>query len=94
MREGDVGDRFYIIESGTFEVTKDGRHISSLGPHDFAGEIALLRDVPRTATVTATTDGVLQALDRSVFIPAVTGQGGFSEAAAEIMSTRLGRTEF
>ena len=89
IREGDTGDRFYVIESGTVEVTKEGRHVATLGPGDFVGEIALLRDVPRVATVTATSDTVLQALDRATFIPAVTGQGEFSDAAEVAMTTRL-----
>jgi CRP-like cAMP-binding protein len=71
------------------EVTKEGRHVATLGPGDFVGEIALLRDVPRTATVTATADTILQALDRGHFIPAVTGQGAFSEAADVAMTVRL-----
>jgi MFS family permease len=89
IREGEHGDRFYVIESGGVEVTKEGRHVANLGPGDFVGEIALLRDVPRTATVTATADTVLQALDRSHFIPAVTGQGAFREAADVAMTVRL-----
>ena len=89
IREGDRGDRFYVIESGSVEVTKDGRQVASLGPGDFVGEIALLRDVPRTATVTATSATVLQALDRAHFVPAVTGQGEFLEAADAVMTTRL-----
>jgi len=89
IREGDVGDRFYVIEEGTVEVTKEGRHIASLGPGDFVGEIALLRNVPRVATVTATSPVVLQALDRSHFVPAVTGQGDFNEAAEATMTNRL-----
>jgi MFS family permease len=89
IREGDHGDRFYVIETGAVEVTKEGRHVATLGPGDFVGEIALLRDVPRTATVTATADTVLQALDREHFIPAVTGQGAFREAADVAMTVRL-----
>lgn len=89
IREGDEGDRFYVIESGTVEVTKEGRHVVDLGPGDFVGEIALLRDVPRTATITATSALVLQALDRAHFIPAVTGQGEFHEAAEAMMTSRL-----
>ena len=89
IREGDEGDRFYVIESGTVEVTKDGALVASLGPGDFVGEIALLRDVPRTATVRATSPTVLQALDRADFIPAVTGQGAFREAADAAIATRL-----
>jgi MFS family permease len=89
IRQGDAGDRFYVIESGELEVSKDGRFVATLGPGDFAGEIALLRDVPRTATVKATCPTVLQALERTVFIPAVTGQGAFGEAADAAIATRL-----
>jgi MFS family permease len=89
IREGDPGDLFYIVESGEVEVTKEGRHVATLGAGDYFGEIALLRDVPRTATVTAKSETILQALDRGTFVPAVTGQGEFLEAADTAMTTRL-----
>lgn len=90
VREGEEGDRFYVVESGTLEVSKDGARISEIGPGDSFGEIALLRDVPRTATVTASSDVVLLALDRRHFIPAVTGHGDAHEAAELVISSRLG----
>ncbi len=90
IREGEPGDLFYVIETGTVDVTKNGQYLATLGPGDYVGEIALLRDVPRTATVTATSPAVLQALDREHFIPAVTGQGAFREAADAAIATRLG----
>jgi MFS family permease len=89
IQEGDRGDLFYAIESGTVEVTKEGRHVAELGPGDYFGEIALLRDVPRTATVTATSACVFQSLERSDFIPAVTGHGGAAEAAETEITSRL-----
>ena len=89
IRQGDEGDRFYVIESGAVEVTKDGRRVADLGPGDFVGEIALLRDVPRVATVTATSATTVQALDRAHFIPAVTGRGELSEVADVAIATRL-----
>jgi MFS family permease len=84
IREGDVGDRFYVIESGEVEIA-GRRH----GPGGYFGEIALLRDVPRTATVHAVTDAELLALDRDDFIGAVTGHAPSAEAADVVIGARL-----
>jgi MFS family permease len=73
ITQGDHGDRFYLIDEGEVEVTEDGVFRRSLGPGDGFGEIALLRDVPRTATVRATRETRLLALDRERFIETVTG---------------------
>ena len=53
-REGKSGREFFVLISGTAKVTKNGRKVADLGPGDWLGEIALLTDSPRTATVTAT----------------------------------------
>jgi len=90
VREGDEGDRFYIVQSGTLAVSRGGEPVAELGEGGSFGEIALLRDVPRTATVTATTDAVILALDRRHFIPAVTGHGDAHEAAELVISSRMG----
>jgi MFS family permease len=89
VRQGESGDRFYLIEAGTVEVAVDGRPGNELGPGESFGEIALLRDVPRTATVTARTDAVLYALERDAFVPAVTGSGPSLSAAEGVIGMRL-----
>ncbi len=89
VREGDAGDRFYIVAEGEIEVSQHDRPVSELVAGGYFGEIALLRDVPRTATVTARTDSVLYALDRDDFLAAVTGHPQSAEAAETVMSARL-----
>jgi MFS family permease len=90
IRQGDAGDRFYVVESGQFDVSVDGSPTRELGAGDFFGEIALLRDVPRTATVTARTDGRLQALGRQEFLEAVAGHPPSARAADAVVGARLG----
>ena len=89
IRAGDVGDRFYIVADGELDIDADGRH-STAGRADYFGEIALLRDVPRTATITASVDSVLYALDRDDFLAAVTGHTAAHAAGEAIVEERLG----
>ena len=89
IRRGDLGDHFYLVESGEVEAQLDDR-VAVLGPGDGFGEIALLRDVPRTATVVARTDAQLLALDRDDFLAAVTRDPYSRSAADDVVAGRLG----
>jgi MFS family permease len=90
VREGDESDLFYVIESGRVQVTAaDGQVLREEGPGDYFGEIGLLRDVPRTATITATEPTVLLALEREEFLGAVTGQGEARRLAEDVVVRRL-----
>ena len=89
IRRGDHGDRFYVIGAGEVEIVLDGTTRRE-GAGSYFGEIALLRDVPRTATVRAATDVELLALDRDDFIPAVTGHADSAEAAEAVIGSRIG----
>lgn len=89
VREGDAGDRFYIVAEGEVDVTQAGAPLTELTAGGYFGEIALLRDVTRTATVTARTNAVLYALDREDFLAAVTGHPQSAEAAESVMAARL-----
>jgi MFS family permease len=87
FRQGEAGEGFYLIVSGTVEVAVDGVRVREQGPGSYFGEIALLRDSPRTATVTARDDLELRMLRREPFLATVAGHGG-SAAAAEATAVR------
>ncbi|HYX89169.1 MAG TPA: cyclic nucleotide-binding domain-containing protein, partial [Gaiellaceae bacterium] len=90
VRQGELGDRFYVVAGGEIEIAVDSGPPRVEGPGSYFGEIALLRDVPRTATVRARTDVELYALERDDFLAAVTGHAGSTEAADAVVRTRLG----
>jgi hypothetical protein len=90
VRQGEPGDRFYLVKDGALEVYIDGKLVQTLGPGDSFGEIALLRDMPRTATVRGKTAATLYALDRRAFLTAVTGFGPSLSAAEAVIGMRLG----
>jgi MFS family permease len=89
--QGDVGDRYYVIESGEAEVVGDGRVVTRLGPGEGFGEIALLRRTRRTAAVRACTELRLLALGSDHFLPVVLGYTSSSSEAGAVVDTRLDR---
>jgi MFS family permease len=92
IKEGDLGDRFYILVRGHVAVRQGDRDTGELGEGDSFGEIALLRDVPRTATVTARDDVEVYALDRSHFLEAVARHAAGRAAAEAVVNERLAAT--
>jgi len=87
IRTGDSGDRFYMVADGALEVTNGVHAEAHRG--DFFGELALLRDIPRTATVIATMRSRLYALEREDFLAAVTGHSAVRAAGEAVVEQRL-----
>jgi MFS family permease len=93
IREGDEGDLFYVVLEGSLLVTQGGRELRTLGAGTGFGEIALMRDTPRTATVTAITDVELGAVDRNDFLLAVTGLPAARSSAEGVVDRYLAEDE-
>jgi CRP-like cAMP-binding protein len=89
VSEGEVGDRFYVIAAGSTDVTVAGRRTRQLHAGDSFGEIALIHDVARTATVTARGRVELLSIERQAFLDALTGQPRSRAVAADISTRRL-----
>lgn len=89
IRQGEAGDAYFLIASGVVEVLRDERRIALLRDGDGFGEIALLRDVPRTATVTALEAVEGYSLPRPVFLEAITGNAASVDEADRLVEERL-----
>ena len=81
MREGDAGDTFYAVCDGSFDITSHGAHVRTAERGTGFGEVALLANVPRTATIIANRAGALLAIHRVPFLIAVTGSDSSRQAA-------------
>jgi MFS family permease len=89
IAEGDPGDCFFIIAAGRARASKEGTQLREMGAGESFGEIALLRRIPRTATVIALSRLEVRTLAREEFLAAVTGDPESVESAEEVVSTRL-----
>jgi CRP-like cAMP-binding protein len=91
-REGQSGSEFFVIVEGRVSVTKEGKEIRTLGPGDFFGEIALLEDTPRTATVTAVTPLRFFVLARQAFRSLLANQAEIEEKVKGALEERMRAT--
>jgi CRP-like cAMP-binding protein len=90
LREGEPGDLFHVIAHGDVRVTQHGATINQLHQGDSFGEISLIRDVPRTASVVAETDVQTYTLDRETFLRALSGNPASARAADRVIDERTG----
>jgi len=89
IRQGEEGDAYYAIAAGQFDVLQDGRFLRRCGRGEGVGEIALLRAVPRTASVVAQTGGTVYRLAREPFLTAVLGHAATQRQAHSIVDAQL-----
>lgn len=92
IQEGDPGELYFAIADGQLEVSQQGHALSTLSRGDGFGEIALIRDVRRTATVTATTAATLYSLDKAAFVLVLTGHAVAASQAHQVAALRLAGT--
>jgi CRP-like cAMP-binding protein len=89
IRQGDAGDRFYVLEKGSAQVEVDGTIVATCAPGDGFGEIALLHDVPRTATVRIVAPSRVMALDRAHFLSVLIDEPMSMIEAERLAANRL-----
>ena len=89
IRQGEQGDAYYAIAAGALDVFQDGHFVRRCGRGEGVGEIALLRAIPRTATVTAHSDATVYKLGREPFLTAILGHAATERQAHGIAEARL-----
>ena len=89
IREGQPGERYYVVGDGRLEVSRGAVPIASVGRGEGVGEISLLAGVPCTATVTALTDVQLYAIEPQPFIDVVSGHAASARVAQRLVRERL-----
>jgi signal-transduction protein with cAMP-binding, CBS, and nucleotidyltransferase domain len=92
IRQGEPGDRYYVVDEGEAAVYVDDRLVRTQGAGEGFGEIALIRDVPRTASIRARTPMALWTLERDVFLAAVGGHPLSRRSADDLVAERLAPT--
>ena len=90
ITQGDPGEYYYAVADGELAITRDGQLVQRVSRGDGFGEIALIRDVLRQATVTTVTDASLYALHKDLFVLTVTGHIAAASAARTVISRHLG----
>ncbi len=89
ITEGEPGSRYYAVADGRFDITRGGRLVGTAGRGDGFGEIALVRNVPRQATVTAVTDALVYSLDKAHFVQTLSGHASAASAVGEVVDQHL-----
>lgn len=92
FREGDAGAVLYIINQGTVEISMQGQALEQLGSGDIFGEMALIENMPRSATATAVTDCLLDPVDREHFLLLIKRTPLFALQVMRVLAGRLRRT--
>jgi CRP/FNR family cyclic AMP-dependent transcriptional regulator len=89
IKEGRTGFEFFVVVDGKAEVTRKGKSVGQVGPGDFFGELALLNNAPRNATITATTPMEVIVLTRAEFNAALAEAPGMTRKLMTGMARRL-----
>jgi hypothetical protein len=89
IRQGDAGDRYYVVADGVLDVDIDGTHVREAARGDGVGELALLVETPRTATVVARGPAHVYSLGRDAFLQAVTENPHSAAVAERLVHERL-----